>query len=64
VTGQRWMRVNAMIALTAVPVLGLLVGTGHEYIVYAIALVLTAVQPGHRLMRDAALGMGPAEAGG
>lgn len=63
-TGQRWMRSNAMIALAAVPMLGLLVGTGHEYIVYAIALVLTAVRPGHRLMRAAALGMGPAEAGG
>ena len=62
-TGQRWMRVNALIALAAVPVLGLLVGTGHEYSVYAIALVLTAVRPGHRLMRAAALGMGPAEDG-
>ena len=63
-TGQRWMHVNAMIALATVPVLGLLVGTGHEYIVYAIALVATAVRPGHRLMRAAALGMGPAAAGG
>jgi hypothetical protein len=62
-TGQRWMHVNAMIALAAVPVLGLLVGTGHEYIVYAIALVATAVRPGHRLMRAAALGMGPTEDG-
>ncbi|MFM1886013.1 MAG: hypothetical protein RL026_1170 [Pseudomonadota bacterium] len=63
-TGQRWMHVNAWVALAAVPVLGLLVGTGHEYAVYAIALVLTAVRPGHRLMRAAALGMGPAEARG
>ena len=62
-TGQRWMRGNALIALTAVPVLGLLVGTGHEYIAYAIALVLTAVHPGHRLMRAAALGLGPAQHG-
>jgi hypothetical protein len=52
-----------MIALAAVPVLGLLVGTGHEYIVYAIALVATAVRPGHRLTRAAALGMGPTEDG-
>ena len=62
-TGQRWMHVNAMIALATVPTLGLLVGTGHEYIVYAIALVATAVRPGHRLMRAAALGMGPTEDG-
>lgn len=63
-TGQRWMHVNALIALAAVPTLGLLVGTGHEYIVYAIALVLTAVLPGLRLMRAAARGISPAEAGG
>jgi hypothetical protein len=63
-TGQGWMRFNGIMALTTVPVLGLLVGTGHEYIAYAVALVLTAVVPGLRLMRAAAQGMGPAEAGG
>lgn len=62
-TGQSWMRVNALFVLVTVPTLGMLVGTGHEYIAYAIALVLTAVHPGHRLMRAAALGLGPAQDG-
>lgn len=54
VTSQDWMRFNALMALITVPVLGLFVGSGHEYLVYAIALVLTAVVPGVRLMRAAA----------
>jgi hypothetical protein len=54
-TGQGWMRFNALMAFITVPVLGLFVGTGNEYLVYAIALVLTAIVPGVRLMRAAAL---------
>lgn len=50
-TGQGWMKANAFFALLTVPVLGAFVGTGHEYLVYAIALVLTAVVPGVRLSR-------------
>ena len=53
-TGQGWMRFNAIMAFITVPVLGLFVGTGTEYLIYAIALVLTAVVPGVRLMRAAA----------
>ncbi|MFM8517178.1 MAG: hypothetical protein ACKODA_04760 [Nevskiaceae bacterium] len=51
VTGHRWMKANAFFALLTVPVLGLFVGTGHEYLIYAIALALTAVVPGVRLVR-------------
>ena len=50
-TGHGWMKANAFFALLTVPVLGLFVGTGHEYLIYAIALVLTAVVPGVRLVR-------------
>jgi len=53
-TGQGWMRFNALLAFITVPVLGAFVGSGQEYLVYAIALVLTAVVPGVRLMRAAA----------
>lgn len=53
-TGRDWMRVNGIFALITVPVLGALVGTGQEYLAYAIALVLTAVVPGIRIMREAA----------
>lgn len=53
-TGQGWMRFNALVAFITVPVLGAFVGSGQEYLVYAIALVLTAVVPGVRLMRAAA----------
>jgi hypothetical protein len=45
------MKANAFFALLTVPVLGFFVGTGHEYLVYAIALLLTAVVPGVRLSR-------------
>lgn len=51
VTGHGWMKANAVFALLTVPVLGLFVGTGHEYLIYAIALALTAVVPGVRLVR-------------
>lgn len=51
VTGHGWMKANAFFALLTVPVLGLFVGTGHEYLIYAIALALTAVVPGVRLVR-------------
>jgi len=50
-TGQGWMKANAFFALLTVPVLGMFVGTGHEYLIYAIALVLTAIVPGVRLSR-------------
>lgn len=53
VTGHGWMKANAVFALLTVPVLGLFVGTGHEYLIYAIALALTAVVPGVRLVRFA-----------
>ena len=53
VTGQGWMKANAFFAMLTVPVLGLFVGTGDEYLIYAIALVLTAVVPGVRLSRQA-----------
>jgi hypothetical protein len=47
------MKANAFFAMLTVPVLGLFVGTGDEYLIYAIALVLTAVVPGVRLSRQA-----------
>ena len=47
------MTFTAIAAFGTVPVLGLFVGTGHEYLIYAIALVLTAVIPGVRLLRKA-----------
>lgn len=50
-TGQGWMKANAFFALLTVPVLGAFVGTGDEYLVYTIALVLTALVPGVRLSR-------------
>lgn len=52
-TGQGWMKTNAVFALLTVPALGLSVGTGHEYLMYAIALVLLAVVPGVRLSQQA-----------
>jgi len=50
------MKANAFFALLTVPVLGLFAGTGHEYLVYAIALVLLAVVPGVRLSQQAQRG--------
>ena len=55
-TGQGWMKANAFFALLTVPVLGLFAGTGHDYLVYAIALVLLAVVPGVRLSQQAQRG--------
>lgn len=57
-TGQGWMKANAFFALLTVPVLGAFVGTGHEYLVYTIALVMTALVPGVRLSRLARLAQG------
>jgi hypothetical protein len=54
--GQDWMKANAFFALLTVPVLGLFAGTGHDYLVYAIALVLLAVVPGVRLSQQAQRG--------
>lgn len=53
VTRQGWMSFTAFWAFATVPVLGAFVGTGHEYLIYTIALVLTAVVPGVRLVRTA-----------
>ena len=53
ITREGWMTFTAIAAFGTVPVLGLFVGTGHEYLIYAIALVLTAVIPGVRLLRKA-----------
>ena len=55
-TGHGWMKANALFALLTVPVLGLFAGTGTEYLVYAIALVLLAVVPGVRLSQQAQRG--------
>lgn len=57
-TGRGWMKANALFALLTVPVLGAFVGTGHEYLIYAVALVLTAIVPGVRLSRLAQAGRG------
>lgn len=54
-TGRGWMQFNAAMAPLTVPVLGALVGTGQEYLAYAIALVLTVIVPGVRIMREARL---------
>lgn len=54
VTGRAWMHVVAIFTFLTVPVLGALVGTGQEYLAYALALVFTAVIPGVRLMRESA----------
>lgn len=52
-TLNKVMKANAVFALLTVPALGLSVGTGHEYLMYAIALVLLAVVPGVRLSQQA-----------
>ena len=49
VTRQGWMSATAFFTFLTVPVLGALVGTGQDYLAYAIALVLIAVVPGFRL---------------
>jgi len=50
-TREGWMNFTAFSAFATVPVLGAFIGTGHEYLIYTIALVLTAIVPGLRLVR-------------
>lgn len=52
-TRQEWMKFTAFAAFATIPVLGAFVGTGHEFLIYSIALILTAVIPGIRLSREA-----------
>jgi nitrate reductase NapE component len=52
-TRQEWMKFTAFVAFATIPVLGAFVGTGHEFLIYSIALILTAVIPGIRLSREA-----------
>ena len=52
-TRQGWMKFTAFAAFATIPVLGAFVGTGHEFLIYSIALMLTAVIPGIRLSREA-----------
>lgn len=63
VTRQGWMRATAGFTFLTVPVLGALVGTGHDYLAYAIALVLIAVVPGFRLRAAARAARSSATAG-
>ena len=51
-TGRFWMKLTAFAAFATIPILGAFVGTGEEFLIYAIALVLTAVVPGVRLVRE------------
>jgi len=51
--GKRWMYVVAGLAFLCAPAIGAFAGTGHEYLIYAAALVATGVAPGLRLSRDA-----------
>jgi hypothetical protein len=51
-TGQFWMKLTAFAAFATIPILGAFVGTGEEFLIYAIVLVLTAVVPGVRLVRE------------
>lgn len=53
-----WMQVVAALAFLTVPVLGSVMGSGHEYLVYAAALLATAVLPGYRLARQSAQSAG------
>lgn len=55
---QGWMQAVAALAFLFVPVLGLVIGSGHEYLVYALALLATAVLPGRRLARQARQALG------
>lgn len=52
-TRQSWMKFTAFAAFATIPIPGAFVGTGHEFLIYSIALVLTAVVPGIRLAREA-----------
>jgi hypothetical protein len=49
ITRQGWMSVTAFFTFVTVPVFGALVGSGQEFLAYAITLVLIAVIPGLRL---------------
>jgi hypothetical protein len=49
ITRQGWMSVTAFFTFLTVPVFGALVGSGQEFLAYAITLVLIAVIPGLRL---------------
>jgi hypothetical protein len=53
ITRQGWMSVTAFFTFLTVPVFGALVGSGQEFLAYAITLVLIAVIPG-LLLRAAA----------
>ena len=50
---ERWMGFVAIGAFATVPLMGLVIGTGHAYLIYALALVLWALIPGLRLSRAA-----------
>jgi hypothetical protein len=49
ITRQGWMSVTAFFTFLTVPVFGALVGSGQEFLAYAITLVLIAVIPGLHL---------------
>ena len=49
ITRQGWMSVTAFFTFVTVPVFGALVGSGQEFLAYAITLVLIAVIPGLHL---------------
>lgn len=49
ITRQGWMSVTAFFTFLTVPVFGGLVGSGQEFLAYAITLVLIAVIPGLHL---------------
>lgn len=50
---ERWMSLVAVGAFATVPIMGFVIGTGHEYLVYALAIVLWALVPGLRLSQAA-----------
>lgn len=49
ITRQGWMSVTAFFTFLTVPVFGALVGSGQEFLAYAMTLVLIAVIPGLHL---------------
>ena len=49
ITRQGWMSVTAFFTFLTVPVFGALVGSGQEFLAFAITLVLIAVIPGLHL---------------
>lgn len=51
-TNRSWMKFTAFAAFATIPVLGAFVGTGEEFLIYSIALILTAVVPGLRIMLE------------